>query len=83
MIAKLDELKKEYEDITVKLSQNEIISDTQKFRTLSKRQNKLRTVVEKYDYYLILEKNIGDNKGLIESDEDAEMKAMAQEEKKL
>ncbi|MFA6096887.1 MAG: peptide chain release factor 1 [Candidatus Paceibacterota bacterium] len=80
MIAKLDELKKEYEDITVKLSQNEIISDTQKFRTLSKRQNKLRTVVEKYDYYLILEKNIKDNKGLIESDEDEEMRAMAQEE---
>jgi len=79
MIAKLDELKKEYEDITAKLTQNEIISDTQKFKTLSKRQNKLRMVVEKYDAYTTMEKNIMDNRELI-AGEDEEMKAMAQEE---
>lgn len=79
MKAKLDELKKEYEDITAKLTQNEIISDTQKFKTLGKRQNKLRSIVEKYDAYAALEKNIEDNQELIEG-EDEEMKAMAEEE---
>lgn len=80
MIAKLEELKKEYEDITLKLSQNEIISDAQKFKTLSKRRNKLQEIVEKYDLYTKIEQNIKDNTDLIRSDEDEEMTKMAQEE---
>jgi len=80
MMEKLNELKKEYDNITTKLSQNEVLSDPQKFKTLSKRQNKLKTIVEKYDEFITLGKNIKDNNELAESDEDQEMKAMALEE---
>lgn len=80
MINKLEEIKKEYEDITAKLSQNEIISDAQKFRTLSKRQNKLKIIVEKYDAYQKMEKSLKENLEMINGSEDEEIKAMAKEE---
>lgn len=80
MIEKLDALKKEYEEITTKLSQNETLSDPQKFKTLSKRQNKLRAIVEKYDSYAAMEKSIKDNREIIEGTEEEEFKVLAKEE---
>lgn len=80
MINKLEEFRKEYDDITIKLSQNEFISDAQKFKTLSKRQNKLKTIVEKYESYLKMENNFKENKDIINGSEEEDIKILAKEE---
>jgi peptide chain release factor 1 len=80
MKTKLEKLKKEYDDITKQLSEAGIVSDLKKFKTLSKRQSVLEEVVNKYEQFLILEKNILENSDIIEKENDKELKIMATEE---
>ncbi len=80
MKTKLEKLKKEYEEITKQLSEAGTVSDLKKFKTLSKRQSALEEVVDKYGQLLALEKTIQENIGIIEKENDEELKTMAAEE---
>lgn len=80
MKTKLEKLKKEYEEITKQLSEAGTVSDLKKFKTLNKRQSVLEEVVNKYERFLALEKNIQENIEIIKNENDEELKMMAAEE---
>lgn len=80
MINRLEEIKKEYEEITQKLSEPEIASDVEKLKSLSKKRNKLSHIVEKYEDFLEIERVIKENEEIIASETDDELIAMARDE---
>lgn len=80
MIDKLEEIKKEYEEITNQLSRSEVLHDVDKFKNLSKKRNKLGHLVEKYEDFLRIDKNIKENEEIISSEKDEELITMAKEE---
>lgn len=78
-MSQLEELRKEYEEITKKLSNPEDIADSQKFGKLSKRRSQLEKIVEKDEKYQQIKKKIKENKEMIKSEE-GELAELAQEE---
>ncbi|MFZ2970675.1 MAG: peptide chain release factor 1, partial [Minisyncoccia bacterium] len=80
MINRLEEIKKEYEEITQKLSEPEIASDVEKLKSLSKKRNKLSHIVEKYEDFLEIERIIKENEEIIASETDDELITMARDE---
>ena len=77
---KLKDIKKTYEQINEQLSDPQIASDQKKLIELSKKRSELEEIVEAYERYQTVEKEIEENTKLIESEEDAELIAMAKEE---
>ncbi|MDF1498401.1 MAG: peptide chain release factor 1 [Patescibacteria group bacterium] len=77
---KLDSLKKEYDQITKKLSETEIISDMKIFKNLKKRQSELGEIVDKYDELSNLKRIIKENAVIIKKETDDELIQMTVEE---
>ena len=77
---KLDKIKEEYDQITKELSDSETVFDAKKFKNLSKKQSKLKEIVDKYEEYLKIEKEIEENKQIIKKEQDRELIALATEE---
>ncbi len=82
MKVQLEKIKKEHENITRELSNSKVISDLNKFKDLSKKQNKLGIVVEKYDNLLKLENEIKMNQEIIANEKEEELILMTEEENK-
>ena len=80
MKQELEKIKKEYNEITDKLSKTEIVSDMQKFKRLNKKQSALKEIVDKYDDFLKIEKSIFENNEIIKNENDEELITMAKEE---
>lgn len=80
MKEKLDQIKKEFENITQELSRPDVASDVEKLTKLSRQQSKLREIVEQYDSFLKVEKDLLENQNIIESESDEELREMAKEE---
>ena len=80
MKKELEEIKKEYDEITRELSKTEVVSDLEKLKKLSKKQSGLEEVVTKYESFLKIEKSISENNEIIKKDEDEELTALAKEE---
>jgi peptide chain release factor 1 len=78
---KLESLMDRHEEIGALLSDAEIISDQNKFRTLSKEYSEIEPVVKCYDSFRQALENIVEAKSLLK-DGDADMREMAQEELK-
>ena len=76
----LEKIKKEYEEITRKLSKAGVVSDVKKFKNLNKKQNKLKEIIDKYEQFLIIEKTIKENSEMIKKEDDKELILMATEE---
>ncbi|KKR20195.1 MAG: Peptide chain release factor 1 [Candidatus Moranbacteria bacterium GW2011_GWA2_39_41] len=74
------EVKKEYAEIETQLNSPELLSDMPKMVQLGKRQAELSETINLIQEIETIEKNMRDNAGLINTDEDAEMKQMAMEE---
>lgn len=66
----LQELKKEYDEINNKLSENEVVLNIEKAKPLLKRQKELMPFAEKYDRLQEIEKAITENRNLIETEKD-------------
>ena len=79
ILAKLDLLKDRFEELQALLSDAEIISDQNKFRTYSQEYSELEPVVQTFNHYQQVLDNIEEAK-LMMDDGDAEMREMAQEE---
>jgi len=77
---KLEIIKKEYDQITKELSNSEAVFDAKKFKNLSKKQSKLKEIVDKYEQYLKIEKEIEYNKEIIKEEQDKELIELAIEE---
>lgn len=80
---KLEEIKKEFEEITQELSRSEAISDVSRFTKLGKKQSKLKNIIDKYENLLDIEKNLSENKQIIQNEEDEELILLATEESEM
>ena len=79
ILQKLDHLKDRYEELEALLGEAEVIMDQDKFRAYSKEYAELEDVVKLYAEYVVLQEDM-DEAALMLEEDDAEMKAMAQEE---
>ena len=76
----IENIKKEYEDILNQLSDPELISDYDKFQSLSQRKNFLEKIIEKDKEIQEIKNKIEENKAILSAREDAELFSLAQEE---
>ncbi|ETN91999.1 Peptide chain release factor 1 [Gammaproteobacteria bacterium MOLA455] len=79
ILSKLDHLSERYEEVGALLSDGDIISDQNRFRTLSKEYAELELLVKTYASYKDVLDNIEEAKLLLK-DSDTDMREMAQEE---
>jgi len=80
MIEKLNKITERHHEISEMLSDPEIFKDQTKFRKLAKEQSTLAEIVEKYDEYNKVEKQIVEANEILENEEDEEMVALAEAE---
>ena len=80
MIDRLEAIKKRYEELTMQLSSEEVLSDYNTLMKLSKEQKKLEETYNKYIEYLNVSKNIDEAKELINDPELGEMARLELEE---
>jgi len=81
MNTRLDDILHKREDLTVILSDPEVISDPKRYTELSREFSEIEPIAEKAAHYLALQQQLEDNQELMaDSDCDAELKAIAQEE---
>jgi peptide chain release factor 1 len=76
----IDEIKKEYQEITEQLSSSEIVSDSKKMAKLGKRQAELQDIINLISKYEETEKEMRENAEIINSENDPELKEMAMNE---
>lgn len=76
----LDEIKKEYREITEKLSSVEIVSDPRKMAELGKRQSELQEIIGIIGKYEKINKEMKENAEIMNSEGDPEFKEMAMNE---
>ncbi|MFA6410240.1 MAG: peptide chain release factor 1 [Candidatus Buchananbacteria bacterium] len=80
MDKKLIEIKKNYQDLEKQLSDQEIISDSEKLKTISQEYNRLEPVVKKIDELEKTEKQLAQAQDALLQDFDSELISIAQEE---
>lgn len=81
IISKLETLSERYEEISILLSQQEVMADQNKFRDLSKEYAELRPIVDCFNQYQQALETIETAIEML-NDSDPEMKSMAEEELK-
>jgi len=79
MIDKLEAIKGRFEQVSMSLTNPEVVSDNKKFGQLSKEYRQLEKVVKAYDAYMKLLDSIAFNKEVLDSGDD-EMRELAKEE---
>ena len=77
---KLDGLVERYDELTAQMEQPEVFSDPKKYRDLAKEKSKIEDTVLLYKRYLKVLQDIEDSREILESEDDKELKDMAQEE---
>lgn len=80
MFEKLDDVKQKYIEIGNLLSDPEVLSDRERWQKLSKEYSDLTPIIETYDHFKAIEKNIADCKDIIKENEDPDFVEMAKEE---
>ncbi|MBM7698881.1 peptide chain release factor 1 [Kurthia huakuii] len=82
MFDRLQAVEDRYERLNELLSDPDIVSDSKKLAQFSKEQSDIQETVTVYREYKSIKEQIQDAKDLIDMEDDAEMKEMAQEELK-
>ena len=77
---KLESIRKQYENITKKLSDSEIFLNMKKFQELSRRQKEIEKIKNKYDSFIKINKQLEENLEIIKSQEDSELTMLAEKE---
>ena len=77
---KLDKLVDKYQDLNKKLSDPEVINDSNKYQKLLKKHAKLKKIVNKYKKYKEAKQGIEEAKEMIEMEDDPEMQELAEME---
>lgn len=80
MFDKLEKVKERYNEISELLNKPETANDQKEFRRLSKEYSDLTEIVNAYDEYNIVKKQLEENKKLLYETSDAEMKELAASE---
>ncbi len=80
MFSKLDQVESRYEEVNMALQRPDIASDQKKYRALMKELSDLEKIVILYRDFKTKTKGLKDNKELLTSESDPEMKEMIREE---
>ncbi len=84
MIDKLEELLAKFEDMQAKVGDPSVIADQAQFRAMMKELSAITPIIEKYKEWQKVNKEMQDNREMLESGElDEEMRALAREELQL
>jgi len=76
----LDVVKTEYQNLKTEISNPEVVSDSQKMKTIGKRMAELEETITKIAELEKIEKNMRENAEIVNSAAEAELKEMAMEE---
>jgi len=77
---KLDKLVDNYKKLNSKLSDPEVINDSERYQKLIKKHAKIKKIVDKYKEYKEAKEGIEEAEEMMELDDDPEMKALYEEE---
>jgi peptide chain release factor 1 len=77
---KLEALKERFQEVGQQIIQPEVVMDVKRYSKLSKEYKDLEKIVEQYDAYQKLLKDIAGSKELISTEKDEELREMAKEE---
>lgn len=80
MFEKLEDVKIRYGEIGDSLADPAVLSDREKWQKLSKEYSDLTPIIDTYNEYLAINKNIDDCKAIIKENEDPDFVDMAKEE---
>lgn len=80
MIERLKKIKERYEELTKELIDPNVLADMQSWQKKSKEQASLAPIVEKFDEYEKVQKDMTDAEELLKSETDADMIAMLNDE---
>ncbi|HWC76258.1 MAG TPA: peptide chain release factor 1 [Blastocatellia bacterium] len=80
MLDKLSTLEQKYEEFTSQLSDPALLADQQKYTRVAKQHRELEEVVAKFREFKALDQGIVDTQAMLESEDDAEMLALARSE---
>ena len=83
MFEKLEKVKSRYHQIADMLAKPDITNDQNEFRKLSKEYSGLEDIVNAYNNYLRIRKEVEDNKQLLFETNDTEMKELARAEQEI
>ncbi len=73
-------LKKEYEEVLEEISDPDIVSDWERFETLSRRKKKLETILQKEDDLSKLRREEEENRNILSGEEDLDLISLAEGE---
>ena len=79
MFQKLEDVEKRYDDLTIKISDPEVIAQNKEWQKMMKEHAELTPIVEKYREYKKVEQSIKDSEEMLS---DPDLKELAQEELK-
>lgn len=77
---KLEAIKERFQEVGQQIIQPEVVNDMQRYTKLSKEYSDLEKVVQQYDAYQKLLKDIAGARELVNTEKDPEMREMAKEE---
>lgn len=77
MLEKLEQIKNKWEDLELKLSDPDVVSDQSRFMKISKEYKDLTEIVKAYDTYRDVLSNIDANKEILNTEKDEEFREMA------
>ena len=81
MLDKLEEINSRFEKLTEELGQPEVVQDQNRYRKLTQEHAGLQEIVEAYQLYLKIQRQLEDNRELSEDkDEDPEIRKLAVQE---
>ncbi len=80
MFTKLNGVESRYEEVNLQLQDPNIASDQKRYRTLMKELSDLEKIVPKYREFKKIVQQISENKALLESEKEEELRQMVKEE---
>lgn len=80
MLQKYPKYKNEYDELTKKLSDPSIVSDTQKLKDYSRKQTELKKIVDLFEELKKTQGELEESENIIRNEDDPEFIAMAEEE---
>lgn len=80
MFTKLDQVESRYEQVQLKLQDPDVASDQKQYRALMKENADLEPVVRVFRHLRSVEKQIADNKSLLEKESDEDLRQMAKDD---
>lgn len=79
-MADISDIKREYQDLLLQLSDPELISDWEKFERLTKKKNHLEKIFQKEEEIAEIKNRLAENQSIISAKEDSELISLAESE---